>query len=47
MRSQGTPNLMIPDHWLTTAALPRLGSGKADFAGAKRLAKEQLDMASH
>ena len=47
MRSQGTPNLMIPDHWLMTAALPRLGSGKADFASAKRLAKEQLDMTNN
>nr|WP_289134289.1 acyl-[ACP]--phospholipid O-acyltransferase [uncultured Halomonas sp.] len=42
LRSHGTPALMIPSDWLTVEEIPRLGSGKADFAGAKRLAEAQL-----
>lgn len=30
--------LMIPKEYLMVAAIPKLGSGKADFAGAKKLA---------
>ncbi|WP_244511427.1 acyl-[ACP]--phospholipid O-acyltransferase [Vreelandella arcis] len=43
MRSNGTQPMMIPSHWLTVETLPRLGSGKADFDGAKRLAQAQLE----
>ena len=42
LRQQGTSALMIPSDWLTVEEIPRLGSGKADFAGAKRLAETQL-----
>ena len=42
MRASGAQATMIPSHWLTVKAIPRLGSGKADFAGAKRLAQTQL-----
>ncbi|RUR39307.1 acyl-[ACP]--phospholipid O-acyltransferase [Vreelandella populi] len=34
--------MMLPSHWLTVDALPTLGSGKPDIAGAKRLAQEKL-----
>ncbi|WGI26237.1 acyl-[ACP]--phospholipid O-acyltransferase [Halomonas alkaliantarctica] len=39
MLASGTPPMMIPSHWLTVETIPHLGSGKADFAGAKRLAQ--------
>lgn len=34
--------MMVPSYWLTVDTLPRLGSGKQDIAGAKRLAQEKL-----
>ena len=34
--------MMLPSHWFTVDALPTLGSGKPDTAGAKRLAQETL-----
>ena len=43
MLANGTPPMMIPSHWLTVESIPHLGSGKADFAGAKRLAQTQLE----
>ncbi len=42
MLANGTPAMMIPSHWLTVETIPHLGSGKADFVGAKRLAEAQL-----
>lgn len=42
MLANGTPSMMIPSHWLTVESIPHLGSGKADFAGAKRLAQAHL-----
>ncbi len=38
----GVPPLMLPRTVLSVEAVPRLGSGKIDFAGAKRLATELL-----
>ncbi|TDV92193.1 hypothetical protein BDK62_117114 [Halomonas alkaliantarctica] len=43
MLANGTPPMMIPSHWFTVETIPHLGSGKADFAGAKRLAQAQLE----
>jgi acyl-[acyl-carrier-protein]-phospholipid O-acyltransferase/long-chain-fatty-acid--[acyl-carrier-protein] ligase len=43
MLANGTPPMMIPSHWFTVETIPHLGSGKADFAGAKRLAKELIE----
>ncbi|MCB8887889.1 acyl-[ACP]--phospholipid O-acyltransferase [Vreelandella malpeensis] len=43
MRDQGVSSLMIPSHWLSVEALPRLGAGKPDVAAAKRLARERLE----
>ncbi|MGM0826009.1 MAG: acyl-[ACP]--phospholipid O-acyltransferase [Pseudomonadota bacterium] len=43
MRANGTPSMMMPSDWLTVEALPRLGVGTADFAGAKRLAQSLLE----
>lgn len=43
MQANGDQPMMIPSHWLTVETIPHLGSGKADFAGAKRLAKAQLE----
>ncbi len=34
--------LMIPKEFLTVEAIPKLGTGKADFAGAKKIAAEAL-----
>ena len=38
----GANPLMLPGDWLQVDALPKLGSGKADVATAKRLAAAQL-----
>ncbi|WP_110686577.1 acyl-[ACP]--phospholipid O-acyltransferase [Salinicola aestuarinus] len=38
LRGNGIGALSIPSEWLTVAALPRLGSGKADIGAAERLA---------
>ncbi len=38
----GMPPLMLPRTVIAVDAIPRLGSGKVDFAGAKRLAAELL-----
>lgn len=43
MQANGDQPMMIPSHWLTVETIPHLGSGKADFAGAKRLAQAQLE----
>ncbi|BBI48935.1 hypothetical protein HORIV_13560 [Vreelandella olivaria] len=43
MLANGTSSMMIPSHWFTVETIPHLGSGKADFAGAKRLAQAQLE----
>ncbi|CAM3668382.1 acyl-[ACP]--phospholipid O-acyltransferase [Halomonas sp. FME1] len=42
MLANGTKSMMVPSDWLTVDALPRLGSGKQDIAGAKRLAQKRL-----
>ncbi|MEC4766479.1 acyl-[ACP]--phospholipid O-acyltransferase [Halomonas sp. CUBES01] len=42
MLANGTSSMMVPSHWLTVETIPHLGSGKADFAGAKRLAQELI-----
>lgn len=42
MLENSASQLMLPSHWLTVEALPTLGSGKPDIAGAKRLALEIL-----
>ena len=42
MLANGTKSMMVPSDWLTVDALPRLGSGKQDIAGAKRLAQKKL-----
>jgi len=34
--------LLLPSAWLAVEALPKLGTGKADVAGAKRLAQARL-----
>ncbi len=36
----GSSNLSVPSVWWQVAEIPKLGSGKVDFAGAKRLAME-------
>ncbi|WP_251977400.1 acyl-[ACP]--phospholipid O-acyltransferase [Salinicola avicenniae] len=41
MQENSVPALSIPGEWRVVDALPRLGSGKADFVGAKRLATDQ------
>jgi acyl-[acyl-carrier-protein]-phospholipid O-acyltransferase / long-chain-fatty-acid--[acyl-carrier-protein] ligase len=43
MQANGDQPMMIPSHWLTVETIPHLGSGKADFAGAKLLAQAQLE----
>ena len=43
MLANGTPPMMIPSHWFTVETIPHLGSGKADFAGAKRLAQALIE----
>lgn len=43
MLANGTQPMMIPSHWLRVEAIPHLGSGKADFAGAKRLAQALIE----
>ncbi|TVP44715.1 MAG: MFS transporter [Halomonas sp.] len=43
MQAMGDQPLMVPSHWFTVETIPHLGSGKADFAGAKRLALAQLE----
>lgn len=42
LRDAKTSALMIPSDWFTVEAIPRLGSGKIDIAGAKALAQERL-----
>ena len=39
-QESGMNALMIPDTWLEVDELPLLGSGKTDFAAAKKLAVE-------
>ncbi|MGM0544511.1 MAG: acyl-[ACP]--phospholipid O-acyltransferase [Pseudomonadota bacterium] len=43
MLANGTQAMMVPSHWLTVENIPYLGSGKADFAEAKRLAQALLE----
>ena len=38
MLSNGTSNLMLPSRWTKVPTIPTLGSGKTDFATAKKLA---------
>lgn len=38
LQASGMPALAIPAHWLQVTELPKLGSGKTDFAQAKQLA---------
>lgn len=40
VRESGMNPLMQPKEWYAVEALPKLGTGKADFTGAKRLAAE-------
>ncbi len=40
VRASNLPNLMQPAHYIHVKALPSLGSGKIDFAGAKKIAME-------
>jgi len=40
--AQGVSGLLLPSAWLAVESLPKLGTGKADVAGAKRLAQERL-----
>ncbi len=42
MLENGASPMMVPSYWFTVEALPSLGSGKPDIAGAKRLAKAKL-----
>lgn len=38
LREAGVPPLCVPERWLPVASLPRLGSGKTDFAAARGIA---------
>ncbi len=40
--AQGVGGLLLPSVWLAVDSLPKLGTGKADVAGAKRLAQTLL-----
>ena len=40
VREAGLPPLMQPQQWFAVEAVPKLGTGKADFTGAKKLAAE-------
>lgn len=42
LQQQGLPPLAIPSIWLQLDLLPKLGSGKTDYAGARTLAAERL-----
>ncbi|MBZ5487292.1 acyl-[ACP]--phospholipid O-acyltransferase [Halomonas aquamarina] len=42
MLENGASPMMVPSHWFSVEALPSLGSGKPDIAGAKRLAQMKL-----
>jgi acyl-[acyl-carrier-protein]-phospholipid O-acyltransferase/long-chain-fatty-acid--[acyl-carrier-protein] ligase len=42
IRGSGLNPLMMPKEYLGVAAIPKLGSGKADFAGAKKLALDKI-----
>ena len=41
--ANGLNTLALPAHYFLVAAIPKLGSGKTDFAGAKKLALELLE----
>lgn len=41
LREAGCPPLAIPGQCLTVSSIPKLGSGKTDFAGARQLAQTQ------
>lgn len=43
--AQGVSGLLLPSAWLAVDSLPKLGTGKADVAGAKRLAQTRLSEA--
>ena len=38
----GLNNLALPSAYVTVESIPKLGSGKADFATAKEVAKQAL-----
>ncbi len=42
LQANGLPPLAIPTHWLQIPVLPKLGSGKTDFARAKAYALENV-----
>lgn len=42
LSNDGVPPLMIPMVWVFTEVLPKLGSGKPDVGGAKRLAMAEI-----
>lgn len=39
----GLNSLALPAYWFTVEAIPKLGSGKTDFAAAKQLASQLVD----
>ena len=43
LRSSGMPPLMIPSAAFNVDVMPKLGSGKADFVTAKKMAKELVE----
>jgi hypothetical protein len=45
-KSRGVAELMVPSEVMVARDIPLLGSGKLDFAGAKRLVEDRLAVSS-
>ena len=43
LRASGMPPLMLPSAAFNVEVMPKLGSGKADFVTAKKMAKELVE----
>ena len=43
LRASGMPPLMLPSAAFKVDVMPKLGSGKADYVTAKKMAKELVE----
>ena len=43
-KQEGVPELWVPKAIMVVDAIPVLGSGKADYAGAQRLVEERISL---